>query len=481
VERIVSPLSDPGNDGMVIPSGDGVHYNTFPIFAAYIGDYPEQILVTCSITGDCPVCTIPRNLVGEDTIRHPERNLMGILEVLNKFDSDINAFIEGCAEFRIKPTASPFWLTLPYSNVFRSITPDILHQLYQGVFKHLVKWSTEAYGEAEIDARCRRLPPNHNIRIFTKGLSALSRVTGQEHDQISRFFLTLIADAPLPDNVSSIRLVRAVKALIDFLHLAQYPIHSTTTLKKLDMACQRFHNNNNIFLDLGIRSNFTIPKLHFLNHYVDDIKCFGTLDNFNTENTERLHIDMAKDAYRASNHKDEYPQMTRWLQRKEKIMRHSDYIDWRLRGSYPPLRAHWIPPGLNVARTLKMAKHPSERKVAFPSLATRFGATFFRIALSRFIVSLTLPHLRGIAFENTSEYLNLNCDTVSVYHRIKFLHRDLLSGSTSTADSIHVQSARKGKRRAAMIPGRFDTALTCIREDNKVLDVRKGVLCYSSC
>ncbi|KAG0696321.1 hypothetical protein DFH29DRAFT_951535 [Suillus ampliporus] len=49
------------------------------------------------------------------------------------------------------------------------------------------------------------------------------------------------------------------------------------------------------------------------------IVMLGTTDNCNTEYTERLHIDYTKDAYRATNHKDEFVQMTRWLGRKEKF------------------------------------------------------------------------------------------------------------------------------------------------------------------
>ncbi|KAF8221630.1 hypothetical protein L208DRAFT_1326765, partial [Tricholoma matsutake] len=54
------------------------------------------------------------------------------------------------------------------------VTPDILHQLYQGILKHLKSWIISAYGAIEIDARCRQLPPNHNIWVFMKGISTLT-------------------------------------------------------------------------------------------------------------------------------------------------------------------------------------------------------------------------------------------------------------------------------------------------------------------
>ncbi|KAJ7906687.1 hypothetical protein B0H13DRAFT_1880374 [Mycena leptocephala] len=44
---------------------------------------------------------------------------------------------------------------------------------------------------------------------------------------------------------------------------------------------------------------------------------FGTSDNYNTEYTERLYIDLAKDAYRSTNRKDEFSQMTLWLEPSE--------------------------------------------------------------------------------------------------------------------------------------------------------------------
>lgn len=332
----------------------------------------------------------------------------------------------------------PFWKDLPYANPFRSITPDVLHQLYQGIIKHLISWIIEAYGAEEIDARCRRMPPNHNIRLFMKGISSLSRVTGQEHDQMCRILLGLVIDIPLTGRVSSAPLVRSVRALLDFLYLAQYPIHTDETLNLLEDALSRFHQNKYIFVDLGIREGFNIPKLHFARHYVELIKLFGTVDNFNTEYTERLHIDLAKDAYLATNFKDEFSQMTMWLERKEKILRHDQYIKWRLNGSPVPELHEWSPPGLELERRLSMAKHPSARAVSLDHLERGYKAVFFHVTLRRFIARTNEPHLTSAQLEHKLWNIRLPFRKLPVWHKIKYLRQDPFTKITSTADSIHV-------------------------------------------
>lgn len=131
------------------------------------------------------------------------------------------------------------------------------------------------------------------------------------------------------------------------------------------------------------------------------IKDFGTCDNYNTEYSERLHIDLAKDAYRATNHKDKYAQMTVWLERKEKILRHDNYINWQL-SSHPT----WItaaPPTLHPQQHLQMAKHPSARAVSFETLTSSYGASFFCDALAQFVVSFLNPDLTQNQIEQRAE------------------------------------------------------------------------------
>ena len=194
---------------------------------------------------------------------------------------------------------------------------------------------------------------------------------------MARVLLGIVSDIRLSQGLDPARLLRAVRGIVDFVFLSQLPVHSSESLHTLKQALQLFHNNKSIFVDLGIRESFNIPKLHSCRHYVSSIKLFGTADNYNTQHTERLHINLTKDGYRATNMKDELPQMTAWLERKEKILRHEQYIQWRLHGDSSLMSMHVPRPQLHPRRILKMTCQPLARAVSINSLITNYGATYF--------------------------------------------------------------------------------------------------------
>ena len=63
-------------------------------------------------------------------------------------------------------------------------------------------------------------------------------------------------------------------------------------------------------------------------HYFAAVQSCGSLDGFNSESPERLHIDYTKEAYRASNKRDYVKQMMVWLGRQETVARFRAYLDY---------------------------------------------------------------------------------------------------------------------------------------------------------
>ncbi|KAL4066499.1 hypothetical protein J3A83DRAFT_4359966 [Scleroderma citrinum] len=311
-----------GDWGIELCSRDGVVWCGHLLLACYIGDYPEQILVSGMITGDCPNTNTPFELC----------DLQSILAILSQVDED-------------PLVLGPFWVNLPFANIFDSLTPN-------GIIKH-------SFGEC--------LPPNHNI------------LTGAEHNQICQFLLGVIIDICFSNGASPVHLVHTLCALLNFLHLAQYPQYTEMTLQLLNDALEHFHANKEILL-------------HACCHYANMIWRFGTMDSYNTEYTEQLHIDLAKDAYQATNHKGEYDQMTLWLECCEKIIWHSNFITWQ---------HHTALGNASISTNRGIVKHPSVRWVSIEALSIEYTLACF------------------------------------VYHNESGGSESSLSGSSITIDSIH--------------------------------------------
>jgi len=162
-------------------------------------------------------------------------------------------------------------------------------------------------GSEEVDEHFRSMLLHPELRHFKKGISLTTQWTGTEHKNMEKVFLCVLAGAMDP------QVILAVRGVLDFIYYAHFETHTDESLAQLDAAWLLFHENKVIFEDLDIRKHFNISKLHSMKHYFDAIRFLGTADGYNTEGSERLHIDLAKVGYRASNKKEYIRQMTIWL------------------------------------------------------------------------------------------------------------------------------------------------------------------------
>ncbi|KAJ7158446.1 hypothetical protein C8R46DRAFT_1164909 [Mycena filopes] len=328
--KIMQSLADAGANGVEMTCADGKLRKVHPILAAYIADYPEQCLIACCMENRCPMCKVLPTRRG-DHVPFPKRDVDETLNYMHRYQAEHqNAQFkkEFITDLGLRP-CPPFWAGLPHTDIFEAFTPDLLHQLHKGVFKdHLVSWCTEVTegGEKEIDARFKSMPSHPAVRHFKNGLSMVSQWTGSEHKEMEKVFACLIAG-----HDTDAAVIQTATAVIDFIHLASLESHTARSLAALETALDTFHENKQIFLDLGVRAkqkHFNIPKIHSMEHYVAMIWLFGSADGYNTEASERLHIDYAKAGYRASNKKDYIAQMTLWLQRQEAVDRFTAYLAW---------------------------------------------------------------------------------------------------------------------------------------------------------
>ncbi|KAG1908813.1 uncharacterized protein F5891DRAFT_1206313 [Suillus fuscotomentosus] len=185
----------------------------------------------------------------------------------------------------------PFWRDWKYACPSVFLAAEILHTCHKFFFDHPLNWH-------ELNARFAIQHKRVGTRHFAKGVTHIKQMTGPS-----------IAGATPP------RFIRAIHALIDFIYLAQNPVHSPDSLKSMAQALADFHSFKDAIVDAearrgknGAKEDFFIPKLELLQSFC------GTADV-----TERLLITHCKDLFSRTSRqsKDFALQCVRILNRQE--------------------------------------------------------------------------------------------------------------------------------------------------------------------
>ena len=294
--------------------------------------------------------------------------------------------------------------------------------------------------EQEMDKQLCLLSPAYGVHHFKNGISALSQISGQERKDMAKVLLGCLVDTEIPTAV-----LRSTKALLDFIYLAQYPSHDNTTLGYMEDALNAFQKDRNVFIEAGAREDFNIPKLHSLLHYVDSIKDFGATDGYNTEMFERLHIDFAKEGWRASNHKNERPQMVLWLERREKVAAFESYLQ-DIKGQ--DIKSQIL---TNISgQAIQVAKYPNQQNRPILLVEQQHDCIgSFTSALKKFINKLSSNPLTGRLLQHNL----LPITHINIYHCFKF------SPPALNSDKIEKETIRAAPSRKSTPISRFDTVV----------------------
>ncbi|KAI0689643.1 hypothetical protein BC835DRAFT_1282577, partial [Cytidiella melzeri] len=433
-------------------------------------------IVACCQENHCPKCLVQPNKRGVPVdlpvMRDPDKMLAMIWSVLEGNKGP------GFAEAGLR-SIHPFWANLPHCDIDTetrlnmtdrdtNLTPDLLHQLHKGVFKdHTMKWATACMDskEDEVDRRFRTMPLHPDLHHFKKGILLVSQWTGNKYKQMEKVFLGVVAGA------ADSNVVKAVRAVLNFVYYAHYKAHTEDSLSCLQDAWIRFHLHKHVFVRLGVCNDFNIPKLHSMSHYINSIRLFGSADGYNTKGPEQLYIDFAKLGYRASNRKQYIQQMTTWMERQDAVQRLDQYLQWLKAGrkSQQPSRSGYndteeaedaekdgeeveqeTAPESHVRADDDSEEYKISKRPAFPSTSVKtiteeFGAPDYIRCLEEFVTktvassSASRPSPPIQAASNVNSFLHVvnMYTTFSVYRQFKkrLLHMSQVS-KTLAMDSI---------------------------------------------
>jgi len=114
-------------------------------------------------------------------------------------------------------------------------------------------------------------------------------------------------------------MVQCLSAFLDFCYIARQNSHTSADLDKLDDALSRFHLHREVFIDVGVRGDTSLPRQHALVHYRRLIELFGSPNGVCSSITESKHIVAVKKPWRCSSHYNALSQMLRRISREEKL------------------------------------------------------------------------------------------------------------------------------------------------------------------
>ncbi|KAH9941016.1 hypothetical protein B0H21DRAFT_870312 [Amylocystis lapponica] len=315
--KIMSPLEPAMSIPEIARCPDGHFRRVVYELGPFIADYPEQVMLAGIVQGWCPKC-----LAAPDELRTAgQPRCRAHTEYLRShFDSDV-----AWTGWGIDMNVMPFTTNFPRADIYELLTPDLLHQLIKGTFKdHLVTWveqylhSIHSKADAQrimddIDRRIAAVSGFPGLRRFPEGRN-FKQWTGNDSKALMKVYLPAL-EGHVPDNM-----VRCFAAYLDFCYLARRSAHDTQTLVAMQEALDRFHRYRVIFEEEGIRADgFSLPRQHALEHYIQNIRLFGSPNGICSSITESKHIRAVKEPWRRSSKNKPLLQILRTNQRLDKL------------------------------------------------------------------------------------------------------------------------------------------------------------------
>ncbi|KAG8938412.1 hypothetical protein FRC04_008937, partial [Tulasnella sp. 424] len=333
LSKIFSPLRGQWLHHVV--DAEGFEQKTWRVLMSWIADIEEVWMIMGLGHFVCPFCDARKNDLDTCSEFSPrtsylvKRSIAAVCAVMVEVDGieqgsmeDTWSFAQAAKKAGLCGIETPFWRWMDGNDakvpvdMIKVMSYDLLHWCHKPFADYIVPWTQNIVdekdgGESEIDLRLRLQIPRSRFHHFTNGIAGFSQWTQGDTRDLEKEFLGAIAGAPKATR----QLLQATRSFLDYIYLATYSYHTESTLHQLGERTKASENTRPVYISLAGRisetigeviDSFLIPKLHIPRHITSCIRWKGTLDGSSTEGSERLHIDLVKEAWRVSNHHDDH-------------------------------------------------------------------------------------------------------------------------------------------------------------------------------
>ncbi|RHZ85509.1 hypothetical protein Glove_65g9 [Diversispora epigaea] len=257
----------------------------FPKISIIIGNWPEACTYSltyksASSNFPCHFCLVQKNdlidTMQDQIIFRNHENMM------EHFNNNTGHSVS------LEPVENYFWNILNL-NIYAATVPDRMHHLDLGLYHYQIEFTKGILGRSSIDKMNERIgtiPRYPGLKIFSKGLQSIVRLTASEHRDLMKVMVFVVDDL-LSDDLSEVY-VKWNEMYI----LSRLEIFKESDLEKFQIF-----------------------------HIVDTIWEYEAINKYTTETYESLHKFYVKTPYRLSNKKDIEEQIMKTIRRKAIIKR----------------------------------------------------------------------------------------------------------------------------------------------------------------
>jgi hypothetical protein len=216
-----------------------------------------------------------------------------------------------------------------FVNIHETIMMNILHQLFKRMIMHFLTWiqfilKIEMFASRrrreqtirsmnlseldKLDARFRDVFVFIDLKTFFRFFE-IKQWTDEEQKTIVRQIISVIISLMINKWSHAVNFIRA---LVDFILIAQYRSHDDSILRYLHHALYRINFFKEIFRQSRSivqkieKDHFNFSKFHAFSHYADFIRRYDAVDEYDTSHDEIKHKYMIKKFYDRINKRETF-------------------------------------------------------------------------------------------------------------------------------------------------------------------------------